>query len=307
MDTPQVMVVGSANMDLVVRTQRFPQAGETLLGGEFATFPGGKGANQAVAIGRLGGSVRFVGCVGRDSFGDELMESLKRAGVDTALVLRQPDVNSGIAVITVDAGGQNTIVVAPGANARVHPDEVAAAVTTVSPAVLLAQLEVPVEAIAAAAKSLPKESLFILNPAPAQELPDDVLARADYLTPNETETEVLTGIFPADDAACLTAAGRLFDRGVRHVLITLSQRGSFLATPEGGRHFPTLNVRTVDSTAAGDAFNGGLAHFLAQGVEASRAVTLANVVGAISATREGAQASMPSMDDVREFAGELLG
>lgn len=300
------MVVGSANMDLVVRAPRFPLPGETLLGRDFATFPGGKGANQAAAAGRLGAKPRFVAKIGADAFGQALLSSLATSGVDTGSVIIDPTLSTGVAAITVDDAGQNTIVVAPGANGHLYADEAVGAVEEVDPGVVLCQLEAPLETVEAVAKSLVPGKLLILNPAPAAELSDTLLSRVDYLTPNETETEILTGIRPTDDTSCLDAAAKLFDRGVRHVIITLGDQGSFLATPQFGQHFPTMQVRPVDTTAAGDAFNGALAHFLSEGRDIDNAILLANVVGALSTLKHGAQSSMPTLRELREQTSELL-
>jgi ribokinase len=301
-----VMVVGSANMDLVVRTSHFPQPGETVLGGEFIAFPGGKGANQAVAVGKLGGKVRFVAKVGGDGFGQDLLRSLGAAGVDTGLVVMDPTLPTGVAFITVDEAGENTIVVASGANMHLHPDEVRDALLETTPAVLLAQLEVPLDTVIAAIAGVPNDAIVIVNPAPARVLPEDVLARIDYLTPNEQETEALTGIRPVDDASCLAAANRLLDRGVRNVIVTLGDQGAFFASPQGGRQFSTLQVRPVDTTAAGDAFNGALARFLAEGRPVEQAIYLANAAGAMTTLRMGAQGSMPTLREMREHVGELF-
>jgi ribokinase len=293
-------------MDLVVRTPRFPEVGETILGDDFATYPGGKGANQAAAVGKLGGRPRFVAKIGGDSFGRELLSSLALCGVDTGSVVLDPTQSTGIAAITVDREGRNTIVVAPGANSALVPEDATDAIEEIDPGILLAQLEIPLEVIQAAADKLPADRLFILNPAPARDLPEALLRRVDYLTPNETETEVLTGVRPVTDEDCLRAADILFAKGVRNVVITLGDQGSFLATPQFGQRFPTMQVRPVDTTAAGDAFNGALAFFLSEGRDIDDAITLANVVGALSTLKEGAQASMPTVREVREQAGELF-
>jgi len=297
MDRAQVMLVGSANMDLVVRTHHFPLPGETLQGIGFQTFPGGKGANQATAIGRLGGRVGLVAKVGADPFGDQLIDSLQLSGVDTSSVLQDSAAPTGVALITVDDSGQNMIVVAPGANSLLTPKEVDQSLSGAQFSVLLAQLEVPLESVIYAA-SFAEGRVFILNPAPAREVPNELLCRVDYLTPNETEARFLTGILPSDDATCLACAEVLLSRGVRNVLFTLGPRGSFLANETGGRHFPTIDVATVDTTGAGDAFNGAFAHFLASGEAIERAITLANIVGALSTTKNGAQASMPTLEEV---------
>jgi ribokinase len=300
---PRIAVVGSANMDLVVRAPRFPAAGETLLGGEFATHAGGKGANGAVAAGRVGASVSFVGMLGRDAFGEALCQSLSASGVDLTYTLRADATPTGIAQITVDDSGRNTIVVAPGANALLSPEDVTAALETIQPAVALASLEVPLNAVAACAG---KAGFLIVNPAPAAQLPQELFPMIDLFTPNQTETHYYTGIAPTDDASCLEAAGKLFDQGLRRVVITLGDRGCFLATPELGRHIPNLEVKAVDTTGAGDAFNGALAAFLAEGRNMENALALANCVGALTCTRAGAQDSMPTLAELREVAGELL-
>jgi len=300
-----VLVVGSANMDLVVATERFPAAGETLLGGGFHTSPGGKGANQAAAIGRLEGKVRFLGKVGPDAFGSELVSSLRASGVDTELVLTADATPSGIAVITVDAKGQNTIIVAPGSNGLLDPDDLISALDEPY-GVVLTQLEIPLPTVEALAARRRPGSTFILNPAPAQPLPSSLLAHVTFITPNETEAELLTGIAPVDPNACFAAACRLFDQGVENVVITLGAAGCFHATPAGGCVYPTLSVRPVDTTAAGDAFNGALAHFLAGGAEVERALLLANCVGALATTKPGAVASMPSRADLEAVADQLL-
>lgn len=301
-----VVVIGSANLDLVFRSSTFPAAGQTILGDSFATFPGGKGANQAVAAGKLGARVSFVGKVGNDAFGDELVQSIGTAGVDVSRLRRADGVRTGTAGILVNAEGQNCIVAVKGANDRVQTDEVSEALESSNIAIVLAQLEIPLECVTAIRPSLPEGARFILNPAPAREVPDELLASADLITPNETESELFSGVLPGDDASCLQAASKLFDRGVRAVLFTLGARGSFYATPMGGRHYPTINVKAVDTTAAGDAFNGALAAFLAEGREMENAILLANCVGALSTTKPGAQASMPTRDELAEVADRLL-
>ena len=290
---PRVAVVGSANMDLVVRAPRFPIAGETLLGGGFAAHPGGKGANAAVAAGRMGAEAAFVGMLGADAFGDALARSLGEAGVDLTHVLRAENTPTGVALITVADGGDNTIVVAPGANALVASEDVRAAILALEPAVTLVSLEIPLEAVAAC-----DGGFRIVNPAPAADLPDDFLPRIDLFTPNASEARFYTGIDPTDDASCLAAAHALFDKGLRRVLITLGAKGAFLASPAAGRHFPQLEVKAVDTTGAGDAFNGALAAFIAEGKDLEEAILLANIVGALTCTKAGAQEAMPTREEV---------
>ena len=303
MEGLEVMSVGSANMDLVVRTHRFPASGETVQGLGFGTFTGGKGANQAAAAGRLGARVGLVAKVGADGFGQELIDSLRSVGVDTRTVLRDASEATGTALITVDAEGQNTIVVSPGTNALLRPREVEAALKGAEFQVLLVQLEIPVDSVAAAASFAPGHTL-ILNPAPANTVPDEVLCAVNYLTPNETEAEFLTAIALTDESSCLRAAAKLLDKGVKNVLFTLGARGSFLANTSGGRHFPALVVRAIDTTGAGDAFNGALALFLSRGQPVPNAIRLANIAGALCATKMGAQAAMPTLEEVQALAAQ---
>jgi ribokinase len=300
----EVVVVGSANMDLVFRADRFPAAGETIAGQSFSTFPGGKGANQAVAAGKLGGGVLFVGKVGEDAFGDELIQSLIDAGVDASGVLRTPEARTGVASINVDRTGQNQIIVVPGANGLLGPSEaLEAAGGFRSCKVALFQHETPVETVNACILAASGRCLTILNPAPARAVSDEVLAALDYITPNETEARVLTGVDVVDEASCADAAWSLLDRGVKHVVVTLGSQGCFYMDADGHRLFPALKVQPVDTTAAGDAFNGALALFLARGKTVDEALTLANAVGALSTTKAGAQASMPTFAEVKSKLG----
>jgi ribokinase len=293
-----IMVLGSANMDLVVRAPRFPADGESLIGSGFGMYPGGKGANQAAAIGRLGGRPKFAAKVGCDSFGQELLHALGASGVDTGLVVMDPAYSTGVALITVADGGRNTIVTSPGANGQVTAEDAAGAVEEVRPFVFLAQLEVPMEAVAAAAGALASDALFVLNPAPAAEIPAEILSRVDYLTPNEVETQALTGIYPDTAEACEEAARRLLNLGVRNVVLTLGEQGSHMANSLFSQDFPALPVQAVDTTAAGDAFNGALAYFLAAGREIGDAVSFANVAGALSTLKPGAIPSLPTLREV---------
>lgn len=287
-------------MDLVFETARMPVPGETLLGGRFATHPGGKGANQAVAVGQLGGAVAFCGRVGWDLFGESLRRSLVAAKVDVRF-LHADEGPTGTAGIFVDAEGRNMIVVAPGANGSVSPEDVREALAEVRPAVVLAQLEVPLESVYAASAA----ERFVLNPAPACELSQELLARCDVLTPNESELASLTGVDPIDDEACRRAAGVLLDRGVRNVVVTLGERGSYWRSAAEEGFFAAPRVRAIDTTAAGDAFNGALATFLAEGRDLPNAIPLANCVGALATTRPGAQGAMPDREELRTLAGSL--
>ncbi len=286
-------------MDLVMRTTRFALPGETLLGGEFSTFPGGKGANQAVAIAKLGGHPLFVGKVGADSFGHDLTVSLHRSGVDVSELIASEDHPTGIAVITVNSSAENSIIVASGANMALSPEEVDMIVTENPAVVLLSQLEIPLRSVLQAAKA--HHGIFVLNPAPAQDLPGELLAMVDVLTPNEQETEQLTGIAPRNETECRRAAESLLKRGVKNVIITLGSAGCYLKGADGEGRFSALDAPTVDTTAAGDAFNGGLAHALCEGQSIKDAIPFATAVAALSTARYGAQTSMPTSQEVLTF------
>jgi len=290
-------------MDLVTRAPRFPNPGETVLGSKFATFTGGKGANQACAIARLGGQPRFIGKVGNDSFGLQITSSLRQSGVDTSHVFAEQDVVTGTAMITVADSGENTIVVAAGANARLDPAFVLERLGQIRFRTVLMQLETP---LATVQEVVPRSELSILNPAPAASLPDSLLASLDWITPNESEAERITGIAPKDASSCRAAACWFLDRGVKNVVITLSSEGSYYASATRQRHCETIPVHAIDTTAAGDAFNGALAFFLNVGYEAETSILLANRAGALATTKMGAQASLPTGEELRDVCKDLL-
>lgn len=290
-------------MDLVTRVPRFPIPGETVLGDQFATFTGGKGANQACAIARLGGRPRFIGKVGNDSFGLQILSSLRQTGVDISNVLAEQSVATGTALITVADSGENTIVVAAGANAKVDPTFVRERLSHLEYKTLLMQLEIPIPTVQA---MIGNGIVAILNPAPAMDLPSEVYEGLTWITPNETETERLTGIAPIDDGQCRLAAKWFLDRGVKNVAITLGSKGSFLATSGSMEHCPSIDVKAIDSTAAGDAFNGAFALFLNEGRDPANAIALANRAGALATTRLGAQASLPTREELSIVASGLL-
>jgi len=292
----RVTVAGSLNMDLVVRTPRIPRPGETIIGGEFRTVPGGKGANQAVAAARLGAQVAMVGRVGDDAFGGLLLDNLAAAGVDHAFVTRDPQAATGVALIEVDDAGQNSIVVVSGANKRLSPADVEAAAAAIGAAdVLLLQLENPLETVTRAAQVARAQGVtVILNPAPARPVPDGLLGLVDVLIPNESETALLTGLPVGDQEEAQAAAAALRRMGVATVILTLGERGALLAYEGGAELFPAFDVTPVDTTAAGDAFVGGLAVALAEGRPLWEAVRWGNAAGALATMTLGAQPSLPT-------------
>lgn len=303
---PSIVVIGSSNTDMTVRLDRLPRPGETLLGGEFTTSAGGKGANQAVAAARVGGEVTFVARVGRDLFGDEAVAGFQRDGINTEFVFRDPRAPSGVALIFVARDGENCIAVAGGANQRLSPADVKRARPAIAKAsVVVLQLETPLETVESAVQFAARVGVrVILNPAPARALPDRLLARASILTPNETEAERLTGIAVTDNTSASRAAAKLLRTGAQAAIITLGARGAWVATPDRQELVPSFAVNALDTTAAGDVFNGALAVALAEEKPLLEAVRLANAAAAISVTRLGAQRSAPRR---REVAAWLTG
>jgi len=301
-----VTVVGSLNMDLVVKAPRLPAVGETVTKGTFGTFSCGKGANQAVAAARLGARVGMVGAIGKDAFGSQLRDGLRRDGVDVSHVIEIDDAPSGVALITVGSQGQNTIVVAPGANWRMTPAHVDAAADLIARSqILLIQLEIPIDTVTRAAEIASSAKVrVVLDPAPAPEspLPDRLIRLVDVINPNEVEAKVLTGTNVADERGARDAAERLLAMGCRSAVIKLGARGAFVADGDTRAAVPGIHVDAVDTTAAGDAFAGALAVALGEGRPIMEAVRFANVAGAISVTRMGAQPSMPRRAEVVEFA-----
>ena len=295
----KIVVVGSGNTDMVVKSPRIPLPGETVLGGQFVMVAGGKGANQAVAAARLGAEVSFVACVGDDLFGASALEGYQREGMDTRFVTRDPDAPSGVALIVVDEKGENSIVVAPGANHRLTPQRVRDATEAIRSAdILVAQLEVPIESVLEAARIAHDAGVkVILNPAPACLLPEELLKLTDILTPNQTESQLLAGgEAPADELARL-----LLGKGPSVVALTLGRSGVLLADSSGWRTIPARTVTPVDTTAAGDAFNGAFAVALAEEIALEDAVRFAQAAAALSVTRMGAQPSLPTREETEAF------
>lgn len=301
--SPRILVLGSSNTDMIIKLDRIPRPGETILGGEFATAPGGKGANQAVGAARAGGQVMFVARVGRDIFGEQAVAGFVRDGIAVDYVFRDPAAPSGVALIFVAEDGENSIAVASGANAKLSPADVKKARPAFTDAsVLLMQLETPLTTVQAAAELAAQRGLrVILNPAPARPLPDELLRLVSILTPNETEAELLTGIAVKNDSSAVQAAGKLLARGVQTVILTLGARGAFIATKESSQLVPSFKVKPVDTTAAGDIFNGALAVALAEDKSLPDAVRFANAAAALSVTMLGAQPSAPARKQIELF------
>ena len=301
---PRAIVFGSINMDLVAKTPRLPVPGETLLGYEFFTASGGKGANQAVALARLGVPTKMVGRVGGDSFGGELVNSLQTAGVQTEDVLVDEEVSSGIAAIAVDDTGENQIVIVPGANGRVDATDVER-LTRLLPgaSVLLLQLEIPLSAVLAAAQAARHAGVtVILDPAPAQiKVPDELYHLVDIITPNEIEAGQLVGFTVNEPSSATEAAAILRQRGVGTAIIKLGDQGVVCATQAETFFLPAFSVAAVDTVAAGDAFNGGLAAALVAGLSWWQAVVWGAAAGALAATKQGAQSAMCDRQTLDKF------
>lgn len=302
---PEILVVGSLNADLVVRTPRFPQPGETISGDDLQVIPGGKGANQAVAAARLGANVSMLGRVGRDNFGDFLLDNLKSNNVDIKLVQRD-DASTGTATIIIDSNGQNSIVLSPGANGKVSSSDVASSpLSTASfPTfdLLLLQLEIPTPTVYSAA-SLAKQNgvRVILNPAPAKELPDELISLVDFIIPNETELSLLSGMEIKDIPSAEQAAWKLLERGAQNVIVTLGNKGALIVNKETSKQVNSYPVDVVDTTAAGDAFIGGFASVLDSVNSLADAVQYSCACGALACTKFGAQPSLPTKEEVERF------
>ncbi len=303
MKTPKIVVVGSINTDMVVKSERIPAPGETVTGGQFVMPAGGKGANQAVAAARLGAEVTLVSKVGEDIFGSQSVENFKRDGILTDFITTDADSHTGVALILVDGQGENLISVAPGANATITPDDVRKAADRIGSAdVVLLQLEIPLETVEFTARLASEAGVtVVLDPAPAAPLDAELLQNVTYLTPNESEATRLTGIEVTDEASARAAAEKLIAGGVDNVIVTLGTQGALVATADGAFMVPSHTVEAMDSTAAGDAFNGGLAFALANGMTLEDAVREAALVGALSVTRMGAQPSLPTADELEQF------
>ena len=299
----KILVVGSSNTDMVIKTDHLPRAGETVLGGTFFMNPGGKGANQAVAIARLGGQIAFICKTGSDVFGHQSYQLFEEEGIDISYVFSDTVRPSGVALITVDENGENCIVVASGANAYLTPNDIAAAESAIDEAdFVLMQLEIPIETVEfIAKKAAGKNKKVILNPAPARNLSKELLQNLYAITPNETEAELISGIKITDEASAREAAERMVELGVDNVVITLGSKGAFVYGGGVCEMVPAVKVKAQDTTAAGDIFNGALAVALAEDRSMLDAVRFACKAAAISVTRTGAQSSAPYRNEVDVF------
>ncbi|HEX2981537.1 MAG TPA: ribokinase [Anaerolineaceae bacterium] len=303
MKVNDVVVIGSLNMDLVVKVPRIPRPGETISGGDLQTFPGGKGANQAAAVARLGKTVKMIGRVGNDNYGERLRAVLTGFGVDVEGVTSSADTPTGSAFIMVDSVGENCIVLSPGANARVTTQDIAAAAGEIRAAqAVLLQFEIPMPAVEMAVRLAHEAGRqVILNPAPFRPMAPELLAQIDVLVPNETEASALTGIQVGDVHSAGLAAQALLNQGVGSVIVTLGANGALLATRGGQRHIPAEKVTAVDTTAAGDAFIGGFTAGFVEGLSVEDAVEYAVCTSAIAVTRFGAQTSLPDEAEVKQL------
>jgi ribokinase len=307
----RILVIGSSNTDMVIKTEKIPVPGETILGGKFLLNPGGKGANQAVAAARLGGKVTFVAKRGNDLFGNQAVGLFMREGIDTQYIVKDPELPSGVALITVDSKGENSIVVAPGSNGNLLQDDIPLKIFNSGKfGILLLQLEIPLKTVEYSAILASENDIkVILNPAPAQGLTDDLLKHIWLLIPNESETEILSGIKVHDISSAKEATTALQEKGVKNVIITMGEAGAYVKSENFTGMIPGIKVKAVDTTAAGDVFNGAIAVAISEGKDLKEAVEFANKAASISVTRMGAQASAPYRNEIDPSpaqAGSLL-
>jgi len=300
---PKIVVVGSLHMDLTVKTEKIPRIGETVLGRHFTMSPGGKGANQAVAAAKLGADVTLVGRVGADVFGRELIKNAKEYGIDTSYIVEDRETATGVALIMVDEKGSNIIAVASGADMRCCREDIDRAEKVIkSSDIVSIQLEIPPPVVEYAIdKAFREEVKVILNPSPAQQLPDELLRKVYVLTPNEKEAEVLGGCKVTSIRAAKIVAKKIRERGVENVIVTIGKNGAILATEEETVHVRGIEVNTVDATGAGDAFCGTLAVAISSGKELKEAVVYSNSAGALATTKIGAQEALPTTPELESF------
>ncbi|SEW52717.1 ribokinase [Chitinophaga arvensicola] len=309
MDIKKIVVVGSTNMDMVVKTSHIPVPGETVLGGSFFMNPGGKGANQAVTVARLGGDVHFISKVGNDVFGKQSSQLFEEEGINTFYVLSDDELPSGVALITVDEAGENSIVVASGANGNLYPDDLKDALSIIAGAgFLLMQLEIPMDTVRFVADYAASKGVsVILNPAPANTLSPGLLNCIDIITPNKKEAEMLSGIKVTNIESAKKAAKAIYGMGVKNVVVTMGPLGAVICQEGKILVIPAQKVEAVDTTAAGDVFNGALAVALSEGKTFPEAVQFASMAAAISVTRMGAQSSIPYRNEFIAVSSKIEG
>ncbi len=299
-----VLVIGSSNTDLVIRTNKLPAPGETVLGGTFFTAAGGKGANQAVAAARAGAQVTFIARMGCDDFGKRALSAFQCEGIDTRWIVSDPDLPSGVAFILVDDRGENSITVASGANAALSPDQIQDRAYQGAEICLL-QLEIPIETVVQAVYlSTKNETRVVLNPA-AADLPEEIWPHLFLITPNQTETEHFTGIPPNSPKNIAKAADKLLQKGAQNAIITLGAQGAFLATSDQTLHIPAFKATSIDTTGAGDAFNGALACALSENQSLETAIRFACAAGALTVGKAGAQPAIPTRDQIDALLANL--
>lgn len=301
----KIVVIGSINMDLVTICERAPRGGETLLGKKFMQIPGGKGANQAVAMGKMKSPVSMLGKIGREGMGDILLDSMKKDGIDISNI-EYCDETTGIAKIIVEENGQNRIIVVPGANYEVDSSYIDRHLDAIKNCdILVTQLEIPIETVKYSLKKA-KEfgKITVLNPAPATKLDEEIILNSDYIIPNETELELLSGMSITDEKSVINAADVLLKKGVKGLIVTLGSKGCMYISKVERKAFPAYRVKAIDTTAAGDSFIGGFVNGLASGLNFEESIDRGTKVAAISVTRIGAQTSIPTLEEVLNFKGE---
>ncbi|NLR93707.1 ribokinase [Flammeovirga agarivorans] len=295
----KIIVIGSSNTDLVARSNRLPRAGETIIGSQFFQNQGGKGANQAVACAKLGGETTFIACVGKDDFGKVAKESYKKVGINTDYI-SSSDQPTGVAMINVDDHGENCIVVVPGANNDLDINRIDKVSHLFSKdTIVLLQLEVPIKTIEHSIEvAHQKGAMVIVNPAPAQALSDEVLSKVNYITPNETELTLLTGVEINNEEGLKEAVEKLHQKGIENVIVTLGSKGCYVSSKELKGYYEAQKVKAVDTTAAGDVFNGAFTAHLAENYPLSACIEFGTRAATFSVTKAGAQASIPSLEEL---------
>lgn len=300
-----IMIIGSINMDLVTKVDHIPKVGETILGTSFSQIPGGKGANQAVAVARLGASIKMIGKVGNDSSGEILLNKLREDNVGIEYIASDSNEPTGTALITVEESGDNSIVVVPGANFAIKVEDVDVAINEIIKSkIIISQLEVPIEIVSHTFKKAKEAGVFtILNPAPAAELNSDLISNIDLLTPNETELELLSGVTINSEEDIIEASKVLIAKGIKQLIVTLGEKGCIYIDKDGHKRYSSNKVDAVDTTAAGDSFTAAVAVAMSEGKTVDEMIEFASKVGALTVTKFGAQSSLPYREEVDQYGG----